>query len=181
MSGGNIRFVTPCPPAPGDKVQCDGFEVGGELGKLHPGGGEHPLGGQGGGAVGVFIGKVQHFLYTALNDGLGALVAGKQGHIQAAASQVPPVGVEDGVQLRVDHIGVLGLGPLPLPGVLVVGTALGHAVVARGNDDVVLGHDTGAHLGVGVLAPLCRQHGNAHKVFVPADIVLPFHNGPPFG
>ena len=81
----------------------------------------------------------------------------------------------NGVQLRVDHVGVLGVLAGPFPGEDVVGAALGHPVVAGGDDDVVLRDDAGAHLGVGVLAPPGRQHGNAHEIFVPGDVVLALH------
>ena len=89
-------------------------------------------------------------------------------------------GGPNGVQLRVDDVGVFGLLSFPVPGEFIIRTALGHTVVARGNDDVVLGHDAGAHLGVWVLAPPGRQHGDTHEILVPTDIILSFHGNSPF-
>ena len=160
----------------GNEVQRQGFYIGLQLGVAHAGGIQHPLGGQVAHGVGVLVGQVDHFLHAALNDGLGALVAGEQRHIDPAAPQVTAVGVQDGVQLRVDHIGILGHRAFPLPGKFVIGAALGHAVVAGGDDDIVLGHDAGAHLRAGVLAAHGCQHGNAHKIFVPADIIGALHS-----
>ena len=73
------------------------------------------------------------------------------------------------------HITVLGVAALAFPWVVVVGAAVGKAVVARGQNDVVFVHNAGAHLCVGVLAALCRQQRHTHKIFVPADIISAFH------
>ena len=68
-----------------DEVQGDGIHGGLHLGAFDTGGLEHPLGSDGGGRVGVLVGQIHHFGNAALDNGLGAFVAGEQSHEQAAA------------------------------------------------------------------------------------------------
>ena len=42
-------------------------------------------------------------------------------------------------------------------------------------NDVVLAHDARADLRVRVLAPLGRQHGDAHEIFVPGNVIGALH------
>ena len=85
--------------------------------------------------------------------------------------------VEDGVELRVADVHILGVQgfPLPLPGHLVVAAAHGHAVVAQGKDLVFRADDARTHLAVGVLGAHGREQGNAHEIFVPVDVIAAFH------
>ena len=78
----------------GDEAEGDLLHIGFQLAVLDPGGIQHPLGGQVAHGILVLVGKVQHFLHAALDNGLGALVAGEQGHIQLAAPQIPAVGID---------------------------------------------------------------------------------------
>ena len=69
----------------------------------------------------VFVRKVDQFLDTALDDGLGAFVAGEQRHIHPRPFQVVVGAVQDGVQLGVADVHILGLQvlALALPGHLL--------------------------------------------------------------
>ena len=98
------------------KVQSNGLGGGFQLMVLDTGGIQHPLGNQIQHGILIFVGQVQHFLDAALDDGLGALVAGEQSHENPAAPEVTAVGIEDGIQLRVDHVGVLGILAAAVPG-----------------------------------------------------------------
>ena len=120
------------------KIRGDGLQTGAQLGVFDPCGVQHPLGGQGGHGVGVLIAEVEDLFDTALDDGLGTFVAGEQGNVELTAPEVTAVGVENGVQLRMDHVRVLGLFAGAVPGEFVIGAALGHAVIAGGDDDVLL-------------------------------------------
>ena len=79
-----------------------------------------------------------------------------------------------------DHIGVLRLLPLALPGKFIIGAAVGQPVIAGGEDDIILLDDAGADLCVRVLTALRGQQRHAHKIFIPGDIVRPFHTLAPF-
>ena len=56
-----------------------------------------------------------------------------------------------------DDVVVFGIIALTLPRVVVVGAAVGKAVVAGRENDVVAVDDTRADLSVWVLAALCRE------------------------
>ena len=113
-----------------------------------------------------------------MNQRLGALVAREQRGVNARAAQASRAGgvVQNGVQLCMAHIHVFGLQRLALaaPGHLIVQAANGHAVVAKRKNFVFPAHNARAHLGGIVFRALCRQQRNAHEVFVPRDIILPF-------
>jgi hypothetical protein len=65
-----------------------------------------------------------------------------------------------------------------LPGKFIIIAANGQAVVAGTHDLVLIIHDTGANLCVGVLAAAGTQQRHPHKVFIPRNIVLSlFQNG----
>ena len=85
--------------------------------------------------------------------------------------------VEDGVQLGVADIHIFRVQrlTLPLPRHGVVVAADGHTVVAQREDLVFRADDAGAHLTAGVLGAHGREQGNAHKVFVPVDVIRAFH------
>src|SRR5699024_1820940 len=65
---------------------------------------EHAAAGDAGVAVVVFIRKIDQLLDAALDDRLGAFVAGEQRHIHPRAGQVVVRAVEDRVQFRVADI-----------------------------------------------------------------------------
>ena len=85
--------------------------------------------------------------------------------------------VQDSVQLRVAdiHIFCVKVAAFALPGHIVVIAADGHAVVAQGQNFVFRADDAGTDLAVVVFGPHGREQGNAHKVFIPADVILTFH------
>ena len=66
-----------------------------------------------------------------------------------------------------DNIGVFCFGTCSCPRIFVIGAAAGKAVVACGENDIVIADDTRSDLCVRVLAALCRQQGNSHKVNIP--------------
>lgn len=109
---------------------------------------------------GVFVGEVDDLGDTGLDDGFGALVAGEKGNVEAAAFEVGGIGVEDGVELGVADIEVFAfqiLGGVALdPGEVMVGAAVGHAVVAEADDPFVGVGNAGTDLGVGVFAAFGR-------------------------
>lgn len=120
---------------------------------------------------------------AALDDGLGTLVAGEQRHIYPRALEVVVGAVEDGVQLRMADVHILGFQrlALPLPGHGVVVAADGHAVVPQRQYFILRADDAGPDLAVRVLGAHGREQRDAHKVFVPVDIIAAFHpRGPPF-
>lgn len=127
--------------------------------------------------VAVFVGEVNDLFDAGLDDHLGALVARKETHIDAAVAQVGGDRVEHRVQFRVADIRVFGVEELSLafPGQLVIGTAPGKAVVADTDDLVLVVGDAGPHLSVGVLAALGGKQGHRHEVLVPGEVVLSFH------
>ena len=59
---------------------------------------EHAAAGDAGMGIMVFVRKVDQFLDTALDDGLGAFVAGEQRHVHPRPFQVVVGAVQDGVQ-----------------------------------------------------------------------------------
>ena len=89
--------------------------------------------------------------------------------------------VEDGVQLGMADIHIFGLqrGTLPLPRHLVIAAAHGHPVVAQRKDLVFRAYDARTYLTVGVLGAHGGKQRNAHKIFVPVDIILAFHRVKP--
>ena len=89
--------------------------------------------------------------------------------------------VEDGVQLGVADVHILGLqgGSLPLPRHLVIAAAHGHPVVAQRKDLIFRAYDARTHLTVGVLGAHGGKQRNAHKIFVPVDIILALHRVKP--
>lgn len=134
------------------------------------------LGGLHGVCFRVFIGKVHNLPDAALDDRLGAFVAGEQRAVNAAAPQPGAGVIQNGVELGVADVSVFRFehGAFALPGELVVRAAGGHPVVAYGEDFIFRAHDAGAHLGAAVFAALGGKQGNAHEVFVPPDIIGTF-------
>ena len=104
---------------------------------------------------------------------------GEEGDIHPRALEVVVGAVEDGVQLGVAHVHILGVQrcALPLPGHLVVAAANGHTVVAQGQNFVFRADDARAHLTVGVLGAHGREQRNAHEIFIPVDVIRAFHFG----
>ena len=87
--------------------------------------------------------------------------------------------VEDGVEFGMADINILGVQgiTLPVPGHFVVVTPDGHTIIAHGQNFMIGADDAGPHLGVVVLAPLSGEKGDAHKIFVPGNIILSLHTG----
>lgn len=109
---------------------------------------------------GVFVGEVDNLGNTGLDDGFGAFVAGEKGDVETTAFEADGVGVEDGVELGVADVEVFAfeiLGGVALdPGEVMVGAAVGHAVVAEADDAFVGVGNAGTDLGVGVFAAFGR-------------------------
>ena len=126
----------------------------------------------------ILVAVIHQLFDTRLNDGLGALVAGEQGDVNPGALEVVVGAVEDGVELGMADVHVFGLQRIafPVPGHGVVVAAGGHAVVAQREDFVLGADDAGPHLAVGVLGAHGAEHGDAHKIFVPVDVVAAFHS-----
>ena len=95
----------------------------------------------------VFIRKIDDFPDAALNDGLGALVAGEQRHIHPRTAQIAVSTVQNGVQLRMADVHVFGfqLVTFAVPRHIVIIAADGHAVVAKGKDLVFRADNAGLH------------------------------------
>ena len=125
----------------------------------------------------VFIDNKKLLLDAALDDALGALVAGEKGHIHPRPPQVAVGGIQNRVELGMAdiHIFCLQRRPFPLPGHLVIAAAGRHTVLPQRKNLVFRADDAGAHLAVAVLGPHGRKQGNAHEILVPADIVSTFH------
>ena len=100
-----------------------------------------------------------------------------KGDVHPRPLQVVVGAVEDGVQLSVANVHILGVQrvALPLPRHGVVVAADGHTVVAQREDLVFRADDAGPHLTAGVFGAHRREQGNAHEVFVPVDIIRAFH------
>ena len=148
------------------------------MGQFHARRRQHTAGDLGHLGLGVLVGQVDHLADARLDDRLRALVAGKKPDVDPGARDPPSARVQDGVQFGVDDVGILGLPrrlARAVPRELVVGAAVGKAVVAGRDDPLVLVDDARADLGIRVLRPLCRQQRNAHKVFVPTDVTVSFH------
>src|SRR5699024_9106584 len=135
---------------------------------------QHEAGGHAGVAVVVFVVVIDDLPDARLDDGFGTLVAGEEGDVDPRPLEVVVGAVEDGVQLGVAYVhifGVQGLA-LPAPGHGVVVAADGHPVVAQREDLVFGADDAGPHLAVGVLGAHGGKQRDAHKVFVPVDVVV---------
>ena len=76
-----------------DETQGQLIQLGFHTDEVDPGGHQHPLGGHIAHGSGVLVREVDHFLDTALDDGLGTFVSGEQRHIDAAAPQVTAIGI----------------------------------------------------------------------------------------
>ncbi len=126
--------------------------------------------------AGIFVRQVDDLTDAGLDDGLAAFIAGEQCCIDLAAAQVHTDIIQDGIELCMTNIGILGLekSALVLPGKIIIADAGGQTVIAYAYNFILLVHNTGAHLGRGVLAALPGKQGHAHEVFVPGNIVGSF-------
>ena len=129
----------------------------------------------------VLVAVIDHLGDAGLDDGLGALVAGEKGHIHPGTLQVVVGAVQDGVQFRMADVHVFGVQrlTLPVPGHGVVIATDGHTVVAQGQNLVLRADDAGAHLTAGVFGAHGGEQGDAHKIFIPVDVIGAFHGKVP--
>lgn len=150
--------------------------VPGKLPVLDAGAVEHTSGCPDRIGLGVFVRQVDDFPNAGLNDDFGAFVAGKVGDIDRAIVQVGVDLVQDRVEFGVADVRILGVEKVALsrPRILVVRTAEGQPIVTDSDDFLLLVDDTGAHAGVGVLAPERGKQRNAHEIFVPGQIIFAF-------
>ena len=155
-----------------------GFAAAGRIGRQTDAGlFEHEPRRHAGIGVVVLIAVVHHLRNAGLDDGFGALVAGEEGDVHPGPLEVVVGAVEDGVELRMADIHILGVQgvSLPVPGHGVVVAADGHPVVAQREDLVLRADDAGPHLAAGVLGAHGGEQGDAHKIFVPVDVIGAFH------
>ena len=103
-----------------NEIQGNAVPAGVKLGEFDTGSIQHPLGCQITHGVIVLIRKVENFFDAALNNGLGAFVTGEQCNEDAAVAEASAVGIQNGIQLSVNNIGILGLLTFPLPGKFVI-------------------------------------------------------------
>ena len=129
----------------------------------------------------VLVAVVHHLGDAGLDDGLGALVAGEEGHVDPGTLQVVVGAVQDGVELRMADVHVLRVQrvALALPWHGIVIASNGHSVVAQGEDLVLRADNAGSHLAAGVLGAHGGEQGDAHKVFIPVDVIGAFHGKVP--
>jgi hypothetical protein len=108
-----------------------------------------------------------------LNDGLGAFIARKQCRINGTALEVHANVVEDGIEFRVANKGILGVQEFPFlaPGKFVITASNGKPVVTSAYNLVLVIHDAGPYLRIGILATLSRKQGDAHKIFIPGNVI----------
>lgn len=136
------------------QVEDDLVFFGNKLAVRYPAGIHKTLGSDGAVSIRIFVGEVHDLLDARLDDLFGALVAGEEIHIDGSALEIAArtVIVEDGVALGMYYIQILRIEGLSLsrPGELVVGEAVGSAVVADGQNAVDGGHDACADLGIRV-------------------------------
>lgn len=131
-------------------------------------------------AVGIriFVAVIYHTLYAGLYYRLCTLIAREQRNIYRTAAEAAGAAVQNGVELRMAHEGILCIESciaLPLPWHVVVAAAGRHTVISDRNYLMLVVDDTGSHLCGIILAALSREHCNSHEVFVPVYIVSPFH------
>ena len=103
--------------------------------------------------VGMFIGIIEDLPDARLDDHLGTLVAGEQGHVDDTVGYALGVLVKDGVHLCVADVHVLGLQRVRralAPRQLVVGAAAGKTVVADTDDTFLIVDYTGSNLLVNI-------------------------------
>ena len=91
------------------KVDCNFFVRQSELSVLYSRGIKHTLGGDVALGSVILVGKVEHTLYSALNNRFGTLVAGKKSNVNGTAVQRSTGVVENCVELCVTNVRVLGI------------------------------------------------------------------------
>lgn len=139
------------------------------LAKLNACGLKHTLCSDGGIGSSVFVRVVDDFGDTALDECLGAFVTREECGVYLGTFHVGSGIVQDGIQLGVANEEIFGvkIASDTFPRIFIIGTATGHTVVSYGENTVILTYNAGADAGVWVLAPLCREHGNPHKILIP--------------
>ena len=113
---------------------------------------EHTFGRDHGRSVLIFVTVIHNGFDPRLYDRLGALVAGELGNIKLRPFQTSASVVQNGVQLTVGDVKILGIQrfPFPCPWKLVIRTSHGKSVVAHGQYLIVFAYDTGPHMGIGI-------------------------------
>lgn len=107
----------------------------------------------------VFVTVIDDFGDAGLNQGFGAFVAGEKGCINAGTLHIRSGIIQNGVQLGMAYIVILGLKLIAftLPGILIVGAALRHAVITDREDAVVGAYDAGTDARIRILAPVSGE------------------------
>ena len=84
--------------------------------------------------------------------------------------------VEDGIELCMANEWIFGIHEIPFlaPGKFIIMAAYWKPVVTGTYNLVLVVHYAGAYLRVGILAPLSRQQGYTHEIFIPGNIIGPF-------
>jgi hypothetical protein len=111
-----------------------------------------------------------------LNNRLGAFIAGKQSCVNGTALEVHANIVEDGIQLCMTNKGVFGIHEITFlaPGKFIITAANREPIVTGAYNLVLVVNDASPYLRIGILAPLSRQQGNTHEIFIPGNIISPF-------
>lgn len=141
------------------QLKLDFAAVGTECAAGDAGGFEHTLRGNVGFGAVVFVTIIDDFGDAGLDQSLGAFVAGEKGRINTGTFHVRSGIIQNGVQLGMAYIVVLGLKLIAftLPGILIVGAALRHAVITDREDAVVGAYDAGTDARVRILAPVSGE------------------------
>lgn len=149
----------------------------------------------------ILVIQIHHLRDAGLDDHLAAVVARKERHVQLritldthnrlATTRICRVDVQNRIHLRVAHVHVLRVqltASLAAPRQHVITAAPRKAVVSDSNDLIEGIHDAAHHatspflpcanLRVRVLAAHGAETRQAHKVLIPADVVIPllFHH-----
>lgn len=116
---------------------------------IHAGGIEHAHGRFHRRRIFIFIRAVNDLLDPALDDRLGAFIAGEKRHVKLRPLKASAPVIQDRVQFAVHGIKIFRFQrvlSLSRPRKIVVRAARGKTVVSHGQNLIVLAYDTASHL-----------------------------------
>ena len=125
----------------------------------------------------ILVGKIDYLLDSRLNNRLCTFVTGEESYIERRACERFAAGVKYCVELRVYDELILRLTEafVSVPRELIVGATVREAVISGREYSFFGVDDACADLRAGILRSLSGEERNAHKVFIPRDIILSFH------